>query len=106
MQKENLLKVGLAQISPIWLNKEKTIDKIISYISEAGNKKCELVIFGEALLPGYPFGSGLLMGLRGIPAFKKRFMPITSGILYRLKRANLMVYARLHHNIIQLFTLA
>jgi nitrilase len=62
MQKENILKVGLAQISPIWLNKEKTIEKIISYISEAGNKKCELVIFGEALLPGYPFWLGLTDG--------------------------------------------
>ena len=25
------LKVGLAQISPIWLNREKTLEKVISY---------------------------------------------------------------------------
>lgn len=49
------LTLGLAQISPIWLNKDKTIEKIIKYIDKAGNKDCDLVCFGESLLPGYPF---------------------------------------------------
>ena len=49
------LKVALAQISPVWLNKKKTTEKIISYIEEAGKQDCELVVFGEGLLPGYPF---------------------------------------------------
>jgi len=52
---QNNLKIGMAQISPVWLNKEKTIDKIKDYIIEAGEDDCELVVFGEALLPGYPF---------------------------------------------------
>lgn len=52
---QNNLKIGMAQISPVWLNKEKTIDKIKDYISKAGEDDCELVVFGEALLPGYPF---------------------------------------------------
>lgn len=47
--------VGLAQIAPIWLNREKTLVKIIEYIQEAGNAGCSLVAFGEGLLPGYPF---------------------------------------------------
>ncbi len=51
----NLLKVAMAQISPIWLNKERTINKIKTYIEDAGEKKCELIVFGEGLLPGYPF---------------------------------------------------
>jgi len=51
---ENLT-IGLAQIAPVWLNKIKTIEKIKSYISDAGNKRCELLVFGEAILPGYPF---------------------------------------------------
>lgn len=59
---DNILTIALAQISPIWLNKGKTIDKIKSFISEAGNNKCELVIFGEALLPGYPFWLSLTNG--------------------------------------------
>jgi len=52
---QNNLKIGMAQISPVWLNKEKTIDKIKDYIIKAGKDDCELVVFGEALLPGYPF---------------------------------------------------
>ena len=51
----NILKVGLAQISPVWLDKERTIEKIIKTINDAANSGCELVVFGEALLPGYPF---------------------------------------------------
>ena len=56
------LKIGMAQISPVWLDKVKTIEKIKLFIREAGNKKCELVVFGEGLLPGYPFWLGLTNG--------------------------------------------
>jgi len=55
MMQNDILKVGLAQIAPIWLNKSKTIDKIIQYINQAADQNCDLVTFGEALLPGYPF---------------------------------------------------
>jgi len=49
------LKVGLAQISPVWLDKLATLDKVASYISDAGRQGCDLIAFGEALAPGYPF---------------------------------------------------
>lgn len=62
MKEASSLKVGLAQIYPVWLNKEKTLEKIISYIEEAGSRECDLVVFGEALLPGYPFWLGLTSG--------------------------------------------
>ena len=52
---ENLLKVALAQIAPVWLNKSETIKKIEATIEEVAKEKAELVVFGEALLPGYPF---------------------------------------------------
>ncbi len=52
---ENLLKVALAQISPVWLNKSETMKKIEATIEEVAKEKAELVVFGEALLPGYPF---------------------------------------------------
>jgi len=58
----NTLKVALAQIAPVWLNKEKTIEKIVHTISEAGQNHCELIVFGEALLPGYPFWIALTNG--------------------------------------------
>jgi len=61
-KKDNILEVGLAQISPVWLDKSKTINKIKSFISDAGSKKCDLIVFGEGLLPGYPFWVSLTNG--------------------------------------------
>lgn len=59
---ENLLKIALAQISPVWLNKTATLEKIENAIQEAGSKKAELIVFGEAFLPGYPFWLALTEG--------------------------------------------
>ncbi len=50
-----ILNVGLAQISPVWLDKVATLEKVAGYIADAGERKCDLVAFGEALAPGYPF---------------------------------------------------
>ena len=47
--------VGLAQIAPVWLNRERTLNKILEYVHAAAEKGCNLVAFGEGLLPGYPF---------------------------------------------------
>ena len=68
---EYLLKIGMAQISPVWLNKAKTLEKVISYIEEAGKEGCELVVFGESLLPGYPFWLSILHGSKFNSAVQK-----------------------------------
>ncbi len=52
---DDTIKVGLAQMAPIWLNREKTLNKIEDYVLQAGKQDCDLVVFGEALIPGYPF---------------------------------------------------
>ena len=52
---ENTLKVALAQLAPIWFNKKETLKKIEKTIEEAATKGTELLVFGEAFLPGYPF---------------------------------------------------
>lgn len=62
MNKSNFLKVALAQISPVWLDKKQTIQKIENTIEDASKEKAELIVFGEALLPGYPFWIGLTNG--------------------------------------------
>ncbi len=59
---DNELKVALAQIAPVWLNKEETIAKIEATIVDAANNGSELIVFGEALLPGYPFWLALTGG--------------------------------------------
>ena len=62
MNDSSVLKIGMAQISPVWLNKELTREKIRTYIDEAGKEGCDLVVFGEGLLPGYPFWLGMTHG--------------------------------------------
>ena len=52
---DNLLTVGLAQIAPVWLDRQATLAKVTDWIGEAGKAGCQLVVFGEALVPGYPF---------------------------------------------------
>jgi nitrilase len=42
-------------MAPIWLDRINTLDKVASYLSDAAAQKCDLVAFGEALVPGYPF---------------------------------------------------
>ncbi len=56
------MKVALAQIASVWLNKEKTTVKVLEYISQAADEKCDLVIFGEAVLPAYPFWLSITNG--------------------------------------------
>lgn len=52
----------MAQIAPVWLDKIQTLEKIKSFLIEAGKNKCELIVFGEGLLPGYPFWLSLTNG--------------------------------------------
>ncbi|MDA1081186.1 MAG: carbon-nitrogen hydrolase family protein [Gemmatimonadetes bacterium] len=57
MARENKssLTVGVAQIAPIWLDRERTLAKVGRWITRAADRKCKLVAFGEALVPGYPW---------------------------------------------------
>ncbi len=47
--------VGIAQIAPVWLDRDATILKVAEYVRKAAAAGCRLVAFGEALVPGYPF---------------------------------------------------
>ncbi len=73
MKDKYLLKVALAQISPVWFNKEKTLEKIKSSISEAAKNETELIVFGEGLLPGYPFWLALTNGAAWDTKMNKEF---------------------------------
>ena len=65
--------VGLAQIAPVWLNREAGIGKVVEWIDKAGSESCDLVVFGEALLPGYPFWVERTDGARFNSALQKEF---------------------------------
>ncbi|SNZ06216.1 carbon-nitrogen hydrolase family protein [Cohaesibacter gelatinilyticus] len=47
--------IGVCQMAPIFLNRQATLDKAIDQIELAAKEGCELITFGEALVPGYPF---------------------------------------------------
>ena len=49
------MRVGAAQIAPVWLNRQATAERIVESIDQAAVSGVELLAFGECLLPGYPF---------------------------------------------------
>lgn len=49
------LAIGLAQIAPVWLDRAGTLSKMVEQVRGAEEAGCQLLAFGEALLPGYPF---------------------------------------------------
>ena len=59
---EHTLKIAMAQISPVWLNKQETLKKVAQSIEDAGTQGCELIVFGEGLVPGYPYWLALTGG--------------------------------------------
>ena len=50
------IKVGLVQDSPVFFNKEKTLDKMEILIKEYASTGCQLLVFPESFVPGYPRG--------------------------------------------------
>ena len=52
---KSTLNVALCQIAPIWLQREATLAKIVEWVGKAAKANAGLAVFGEALVPGYPF---------------------------------------------------
>lgn len=59
---KHTLKVAMAQIAPVWLDKDATMLKVETEIQKAAHENCELIVFGEGLIPGYPFWLALTGG--------------------------------------------
>lgn len=49
------LRLGVCQMAPVWMDRDATLAKVIEQINLAAGQRCDLVTFGEALVPGYPF---------------------------------------------------
>ena len=47
--------LALAQIAPVWLQRDATLAKVVDWIGKGAQEGCDLIVFGEALVPGYPF---------------------------------------------------
>ena len=59
------IKVASAQLSPIFLNKEKTVEKACKAILEAGENGANLIVFPEAFISGYPDWVWLIPNSKG-----------------------------------------
>lgn len=60
------IKVGVVQDSPVFFDKEKTLSKIESLTIRYAKAGCELLVFPESFVPGYPrgFSFGAKVGSR------------------------------------------
>jgi len=64
--------VCLIQDSPVFFDKEKTIQKVETLVKKNAKKGCELIVFPESFIPGYPrgFTFGATIGSRTIDGRK------------------------------------
>src|SRR5699024_6220187 len=60
------IKVCLIQDNPVFFNKEKTIVKVEQLTKKYAKEGCELIVFPESFIPGYPrgFSFGTKIGSR------------------------------------------
>lgn len=58
-------KAAIAQLSPIFLDRDKTVEKACSAISEAGEHGAKLIVFPEAFISGYPDWVWLIPNSKG-----------------------------------------
>jgi predicted amidohydrolase len=49
------IKVCIAQVSPVYLNREATVVRAVAAIREAALNGADLIVFPETWLPGYPY---------------------------------------------------
>ncbi len=66
-------RVALAQVSPVLLDPEATLAKVVASVREAAQQGAQLIEFGEAMLPGYPVWLAATGGARFDDAVQKSF---------------------------------
>lgn len=48
------MKLAIVQYPPVYLDLEKTKDRAVAIVAEAAAKGCQMLVFPEAWIPGYP----------------------------------------------------
>ena len=85
----DLLTVALAQYAPVWLNRDATLQRVLGAMEEAAEAGAELIAFGEALVPGYPFWVELTEGARFESPLQKQWFALYSEQAVQLERGDL-----------------
>jgi nitrilase len=67
------LVVAASQVTPVWLHRARTLEKVVATMHDAARMGAQLVTFGEALVPGYPFWLERTDGARFESALQKEF---------------------------------
>jgi len=55
MDTKKIVKVAAVQAAPVFMDLKGTVSKAVRLIEEAADKGCDLVVFPETWLPGYPW---------------------------------------------------
>jgi len=91
-------KAAAVQTSPVFLNREATVDKACELIQEASKNGAKLVAFPETFVPGYPYWILLDSPLRGAELFCRLFKeaveipsPATDELCRAAKAADIYV---------------
>lgn len=66
-------KAATVQTSPVFLNVGKTIDKAISFITEASKNGAQLIAFPEVFIAGYPYWNWVMTPIEGSPWYEELY---------------------------------
>lgn len=83
-------KAATVQTSPVFLNVEKTIEKAIGFIKEAGANGAQLIAFPEVFIAGYPYWNWIMTPVQGstwYEALYKNSVAVTDDAMLPLYQA-------------------
>ncbi len=91
-----ILKIGLAQFTPVWMNREKSLEKAVGYAENAANQNAGIVVLGgEASIGGYPYWLELTDGARFNSTLQKEFFAEYSNQAVNIERGDLSTICEL-----------
>lgn len=97
-QTKEIVRVAAVQAAPVQMNLNASIDKAIGLAEQAREKGCDLIAFGEAWLPGYPWHIWLgapVWGFQFVKAYFENSLELGSREYQRLadtaKRLKIMI---------------